>query len=391
MQSGESIYNLIPPPEVRQARPRMHKSQHPGTVDPAEFGLGPRRATATFGRAPGDVKPETSKFLRKNTGALNASANTRASPPERFSPVDAFSWGPNTSSVPRWKTTRDVPKPAAPHSGSMAFPSRPTTNASSARTARGSRLARRTRRRRCFRSPWHARHLVLALHAADPDPPPPSTPLGNSHARRVVARLALEKKIFTKNEKRFGRSFRFSFRFARATVSDSFERRARVTTKPPVPKATERPLMGLTSTKNFIAANAIENILAKPPAARGDAPAVAKKDYGRVPDYLRTIKAQIAAEKAQMEAYERKQQDSTRGSARQMTEDERDELLYELKMKWAKLNKAYGGLSFSLDVPSHQRRKESLEKEMTQLEKDIKSLQGKQVVVVEEHASHGRA
>ena len=92
-----------------------------------------------------------------------------------------------------------------------------------------------------------------------------------------------------------------------------------------------------------------------------------------------------------MEAYEREQQDSTRGSARQMTEDERDELLYELKMKWAKLNKAYGGLSFSLDVPSHQRRKESLEKEMTQLEKDIKSLQGKQVVVVEEHASHGRA
>jgi hypothetical protein len=28
---------------------------------------------------------------------------------------------------------------------------------------------------------------------------------------------------------------------------------------------------------------------------------------------------------------------------------------------------------------------------MTQLEKDIKSLQGKQVVVVEEHAGHGRA
>jgi predicted nucleic acid-binding Zn-ribbon protein len=60
-------------------------------------------------------------------------------------------------------------------------------------------------------------------------------------------------------------------------------------------------------------------------------------------------------------------------------------------MKWAKLNKAYAGLSFSLDVPSHRRRKESLEKEMTQLEKDIKSLQGKQVVVVEEHAGQGRA
>ena len=182
MQSGESIYNLIPPPEVRQARPRMHKSQHPGTVDPAEFGLGPRRATATFGRAPGDVKPETSKFLRKNTGALNASANTRASPPERFSPVDAFSWGPHTSSVPRWKTTRDVPKPAPPHSGSIAFPSRPTTNASSARNPRGSRLARRAPS-----SP----PIPLAASRAAPRPRArwltpirPHLPLGNSPSTR---------------------------------------------------------------------------------------------------------------------------------------------------------------------------------------------------------------
>ena len=43
-----------------------------------------------------------------------------------------------------------------------------------------------------------------------------------------------------------------------------------------------------------------------------------------------------------------------------MSEEERDELLVELKMKWAKLNRAYGGLPFSLDVPSHQRKKEQL-------------------------------
>jgi hypothetical protein len=167
-------------------------------------------------------------------------------------------------------------------------------------------------------------------------------------------------------------------------VSGSFERRARVTTKPPVPKATERPLMGLTSTKNFIAANAIENILAKPPAPKIVTLATGKKDYGRVPGYLLTIKSQIEAEKRAILEHEKQQQMAEMGTVRQMSEDERDELLYELKMKWAKLNKAYGGLSFSLDVPSHQRRKESLEKEMTQLEKDIKSLQGRQVVVVED-------
>ncbi len=142
MQSGESIYNLIPPPEVQQARPRMHKSQHPGTVDPAKFGLGPRRATATFGRAPGDVKPETSKFLKKNTGVLNATANIRASTPERFSRWDAFRAPHELRAA--MNAARDVPKPAAPHSGSSAFPSRPTTNASSARTTRGSRLTHRT-------------------------------------------------------------------------------------------------------------------------------------------------------------------------------------------------------------------------------------------------------
>ena len=36
-----------------------------------------------------------------------------------------------------------------------------------------------------------------------------------------------------------------------------------------------------------------------------------------------------------------------------MSEDERDELLYDMKVKWGKLNEAYGKLSFTLDVPSH--------------------------------------
>ena len=71
-------------------------------------------------------------------------------------------------------------------------------------------------------------------------------------------------------------------------------------------------------------------------------------------------------------------------SIRPMSEDERDELLYDMKVKWGKLNEAYGKLSFTLDVPSHMRRKEELEAEMTQLEKDIKTLQGRQVVVVDE-------
>jgi hypothetical protein len=174
-------------------------------------------------------------------------------------------------------------------------------------------------------------------------------------------------------------------------VSDTFPR-ARRTTKPPVPKATDRPLMGLCSSKNFIAANAIENILAKPPTKTKPQKATDKKDYGRVPTYLLTIKQQIEFEKQKaLREYERSlgENSGLNGSSqthqtRPMSTDDRDELLYSLKMKWQKLNHAYAGLSFSLDVPSHKRRKEDLEREMTQLEKDIKSLQGKQVVVMED-------
>lgn len=155
-------------------------------------------------------------------------------------------------------------------------------------------------------------------------------------------------------------------------------------TKPAVPKATERPVMGLVSQKNFVKANAIENILAKPPKREEPLRATQKRDYGKVPKYLQTIKSQIAAEREIIAEYHRQQEEAEHGTARAMSEEERDELLVELKMKWAKLNRAYGGLPFSLDVPSHQRKKEQLEHEMTQLEKDIKTLQGRQVVVVED-------
>ena len=118
--------------------------------------------------------------------------------------------------------------------------------------------------------------------------------------------------------------------------------------------------------------------------ARGPLRATQKRDYGKVPKYLQTIKSQIAAEREIIAEYHRQQEEAEHGTARAMSEEERDELLVELKMKWAKLNRAYGGLPFSLDVPSHQRKKEQLEHEMTQLEKDIKTLQGRQVVVVED-------
>jgi len=54
--------------------------------------------------------------------------------------------------------------------------------------------------------------------------------------------------------------------------------------KAPVPLRDERPIHGLVSDKNFIVANAVENILAAPKLAGAkDSDYLKKKNYGAVP------------------------------------------------------------------------------------------------------------
>ena len=77
--------------------------------------------------------------------------------------------------------------------------------------------------------------------------------------------------------------------------------RTKVKKLPPVPKRDEAPAMGLVSDKNFVKTNALEAMLAKPPKKEAPLLATQKKDYGKVPKYLHTIKSQIAAEKEALE------------------------------------------------------------------------------------------
>jgi hypothetical protein len=52
--------------------------------------------------------------------------------------------------------------------------------------------------------------------------------------------------------------------------------------------------MGLVSDKNYIVANAVENILAAPKVKENkDADYLKKKHYGKVPNYLTKIKQEI--------------------------------------------------------------------------------------------------
>lgn len=64
-----------------------------------------------------------------------------------------------------------------------------------------------------------------------------------------------------------------------------------------MPKRDEKPIQGLVSDKNFIVANAVENILAAPKLpANKDKDFLKKKAYGKTPKYLTNIKNEIEDE-----------------------------------------------------------------------------------------------
>lgn len=67
--------------------------------------------------------------------------------------------------------------------------------------------------------------------------------------------------------------------------------------KAAVPKRDEKPIQGLVSDKNFIVANAVENILAAPKLpGNKDKDYLKKKTYGKTPKYLTNIKNEIEDE-----------------------------------------------------------------------------------------------
>ncbi|KAK9829958.1 hypothetical protein WJX72_008869 [[Myrmecia] bisecta] len=154
--------------------------------------------------------------------------------------------------------------------------------------------------------------------------------------------------------------------------------------KDSVPKRSERPVMGLMSNKNFITCNAVETILAEPKGRKSQEFLYTQKpDFGKVPDYLQKNKSRIESEKAQVEAYLKlRQQQEQDAHVSQVSEEERQQLLRHLKTKWATVNAAYQKLPFSLDTPAKQKRKENYERQLTDIEKDIRLLERGDTILV---------
>jgi len=170
--------------------------------------------------------------------------------------------------------------------------------------------------------------------------------------------------------------------------------------KQAVPKRDEKPIQGLVSDKNFIVANAVENILAgkyhfkkisknrplhfyllrlcSAPKLPGnkDKDFLKKQTYGKTPKYLTNIKNEIEDEYnlvREMQIEEQAEEDRRKYL---MPEDERAELIAALKKKWEVLHIEYQKEAHypKLDTLGKKSRKINLEKEMEQIEQDIKKL-----------------
>lgn len=167
--------------------------------------------------------------------------------------------------------------------------------------------------------------------------------------------------------------------------------------KPAVPKVNEQNPKAKKTTKNFIVANAVENITSvsrKPKLnyvdtnsgntndtiSSGLVPRFSlKADFGKTPDYLTKRQNTIMQAQEEYDAYvlEKMKKDSLF----QIDDNSKEVVLSGLKAKWEELHHQYQGISVVTDTAPKKNRKERLEAQMSHLERDIALLEKTKVYV----------
>jgi len=168
--------------------------------------------------------------------------------------------------------------------------------------------------------------------------------------------------------------------------------------RPPVPRRDEQPVHGIRTTKNFIKQNAVENILSVPKkpeklsvdTKKGDKQHLTmaglepnyinKKEYGKTPKYL--SQRQEEMRKAQEEYDNYVHEHFKRGAMKQLSDGERDNIIDGLKKNWEDIHRQYQGLSVVTDTAPKKNRKERMEADMKQLERDIELLEKHRTIYI---------
>lgn len=104
------------------------------------------------------------------------------------------------------------------------------------------------------------------------------------------------------------------------------------------------------------------------------------QDFGEVPIYLTKRKEEV--KRAQEEYDHYIAEHFKRGALRQLTEDERKAILDGLKANWEDIQDQYQSLSVVTDTYPKKQRKERMEAQMKQLERDIELIESHKIIYI---------
>jgi hypothetical protein len=167
--------------------------------------------------------------------------------------------------------------------------------------------------------------------------------------------------------------------------ADPVPRKAPLPTKKELDEHQKQRLTQTKEPKNFITTNAVENILSVPAREPEPVDWTKKPSFGKVPNYIKKIKADIAQEYDYIRKMQEAEVDAAPAGMRKLEESEREGLVRQLKGKWDEINIAYQKTSVlnlnSLDTIGKVKRKEQYEAQLAQIERDIEKLSKKVVYV----------
>ena len=116
--------------------------------------------------------------------------------------------------------------------------------------------------------------------------------------------------------------------------------------KPLIPNKNDYPIYGLKSDKNFIIANAVDNILMKPKKLRsGSQDMIFHKYYGKVPYYIKKYRMEHETELNNIKEEKKRKQEEEDAKQRLLSLNEVSDLREGLKKKWEMYNFKYGKLT----------------------------------------------
>ncbi|CAL1597462.1 unnamed protein product [Knipowitschia caucasica] len=107
---------------------------------------------------------------------------------------------------------------------------------------------------------------------------------------------------------------------------------------------------------------------------------IKKKDFGKVPVYLLRHNAEKQKAQEEYDNYVKEQREKQ--AMKQLSEEERLDILEGLKQSWSRVHHEYQGMPLIIETISKRAHKERLEADMKRLEKDIEKFERFKIIYI---------